>query len=80
MNKEERITYEEFMTMFKNAPRIAYMLYDKAENEIDRLNNIISELEKWLEEDLKEVYRDAGYRNNLVREVIDKLNELKEKE
>lgn len=44
MNKEERITYEEFMTMFKNAPRIAYMLYDKAEDEIDRLNNISKEL------------------------------------
>lgn len=40
MNKEERITYEEFMIMFKNAPRIAYTLYDKAEDEIDRLNNI----------------------------------------
>ncbi len=48
--------------------------------EYQKLNNIISELEKWLEEDLKKVYRDAGYRNNLVREVIDKLNELKEKE
>lgn len=78
MNKEERITYEEFMTMFKNAPRIAYMLYDKAEDEIDRLNNIISELEKYLINlinnegisiEATEVYED----------VFDKLKELKEK-
>lgn len=39
----ERITYEEFMIMFKNAPRIAYTLYDKAEDEIDRLNSNIEE-------------------------------------
>lgn len=49
MNKDnERITYEEFVTMFKNAPRIVYTLYDKAEDEIDRLNNIISDFEKEL--------------------------------
>lgn len=45
--------------------------------EIERLNNIINELEKWLEEDLKEVYRDAGYRHKLILEVQDKLQELK---
>lgn len=45
--------------------------------EIERLNNIINELEKWLEEDLKQVYRDAGHRHNLILEVLDKLQELK---
>lgn len=34
------------------------------------------DLRSWLEEDLKEKYRDAGYRNNIIREVLDKLNEL----
>ena len=37
---------------------------------------ILIELRSWLEEDLKEKYRDAGYRNNIIREVLDKLNEL----
>ena len=45
--------------------------------EIERLNNIINELEKWLEEDLKQVYRDAGHRHNLIFEVLEKLQELK---
>lgn len=48
------------------------------DKEIDRLNNVINELEKWLKEDLKEVYRDAGYRNNIINEVLVKLKELKE--
>ena len=38
MNKNnERITYEEFMTMFKCAPRMCYTLYEKAEDEIEKL-------------------------------------------
>ena len=49
----------------------------KKDKEIERLNNIINELEKWLEEDLKQVYRDAGYRHNLILKVLDKLQELK---
>lgn len=49
----------------------------RKDKEIKRLNNIINELEKWLKEDLKEVYRDAGYRHNLILEVLDKLHELK---
>ena len=43
---------------------------------VERLENTIKELRSWLEEDLKEKYRDAGYRNNIIREVLDKLNEL----
>lgn len=71
MNKEEneRITYEEFMIMFKNAPRLAYMLYDKAEDEIDRLNNVINELEKWLKE-----YADKDTMSSIIFGVV--LNHL----
>lgn len=49
MNKEERITYEEFMTMFKNAPRIAYMLYDKAEDDKETYKDYIFELQERIE-------------------------------
>lgn len=53
---------------------------DVKDKEIDRLNNVINELEKWLKEDLKQVYRDAGYRNTIINEVLNKLKELKENE
>ena len=43
---------------------------------IEQLQNNWNELKKWLEEDLKEVYRDAGYRHNIVRELLDKIEEL----
>ena len=57
---------------------LMYMWCDeKAKYEIKRLNNIINELEKWLVEDLKVVYRDAEYRHKLITEVLDKLQELK---
>ena len=71
-NKDnERITYEEFMIMFKDAPRVAYTLYDKAEDEIDRLNNIINELEKWLENNYKNT-NDIWY-----VKIINRIKELK---
>ena len=54
-----------------------YIENQNKDKEIERLNNIINELEKWLEEDLKQVYRDAGHRHNLILEVLDKLQELK---
>ena len=41
MNKEDRITYEEFIIAFSKTPKLVYTLYDKAEDEIERLNNII---------------------------------------
>ena len=47
MNKEnERITYDEFMTMFKFAPRMCYTLYDKAEDEIEKLQQENQQLKK----------------------------------
>lgn len=44
--------------------------------ENSKLQSVLKELRSWLEEDLKEKYRDAGHRNNIIREVLDKLNEL----
>lgn len=52
-------------------------LYTTEREVKDYYKNIINELEKWLEEDLKKVYRDAGYRHKLILEVQDKLQELK---
>ena len=74
--KEERITYEEFMIMFKNAPRIAYTLYDKAEDEIERLNNVINELEKYINEEY--TYDEVGMKIFDASTLQDKLKELKE--
>lgn len=58
-----------------------YLVQCKYASEMEKkyisANYIINELEKWLEEDLKEVYRDAGYRHKLILEVLDKLHELK---
>lgn len=42
-----------------------------------KCEDVLNELEKWLEEDLKQVYRDAGHRHNLILEVLDKLHKLK---
>ena len=55
------------------------LVYSKVE--IDRLNNIIEELEKWLNED--EYFNGRKLRKDyitvLVTDVLDKLKELKEK-
>lgn len=73
MNKEEneRITYEEFMIMFKNAPRFAYMLYDKAEDEIDRLNNDIKTLLKENEAKEKVIKKQDYVINELEKWLIE---------
>lgn len=44
---------------------------------IEGKDNVIDGLEKWLIADLKEVYRDAGYRHNIILDVLDKLQSLK---
>lgn len=71
----------EYCDYILNATRLYLDLQQKVEQqekEIERLNNIINELERWLKEDLKNNYRDAGYRHNLIIEVLDKLKELKD--
>ena len=60
MNKEnERITYEEFMTMFKFAPRMCYTLYVKAEDEIENLQKKAE-----LGEHYKHLYSEVKKRND----------------
>lgn len=41
---EEKITYEEFTSMFRIAPRLVYLLYDKAEDEISRLKGRLEKI------------------------------------
>lgn len=61
---------------------------EEKDKEIDRLNNIISELEKWLEESKKygslvysEIKEDGSFEEFIkLEEIKNKLNELKEKE
>lgn len=62
---------------------VASILYenDKKGKEIDRLNNIISELEKWLIEyrtfiDIPDYYEEGII--DCLDEVLDKLKELKD--
>ena len=69
----EKATNKELLSTGADLENKLYEEQDKNK----RLNNIINELEKWLEEDLKQVYRDAGHRHNLILEVLDKLQELK---
>lgn len=92
MNKEDRITYEGFIIAFSKAPKLVYTLYDKAEDEIERLNNIINELENTIANFIKnhtESYIDWKYDReiylaecNILQKLcdtyFDKLKELKE--
>lgn len=48
------------------------------DKELDQYKNNWEELKKCLEDDLKEVYRDAGYRHRLILEVLNKMKELEE--
>ena len=50
---------------------------DKVVKIIKEKEYVIDEFEKWLVDDLKEIYRDAGARHNIIVEVLDKLQELK---
>lgn len=42
--------------------------------------NILNELENWLEEELKVVYKDCGHKHNTLLKVYDKLKELEERD
>ena len=58
---------------------------EKQEKEIKRLNNIINELEKWLNDEIyrhEEVYKPSNpifIENGELHKVLNKLQELKEK-
>lgn len=51
----------------------------RIKDERDKYEKILYKIKEWLEEDLKQQYRDCGHRNNIIREVYNKLNELLEK-
>lgn len=50
----------------------------RIKDERDKYEKILYKIKEWLEEDLKQQYRDCGHRNNIIREVYNKLNELLE--
>ena len=96
-NGETIVNFEEETELEKNYNKVAE-LYSKAvkkkieyHKEIERLNNIINELEKFLKNEIKE-YKEAGYdileirRANLWltgcydedKEILNKIKELKE--
>ena len=52
------------------------LMFIKKEKEIDKLNNIINELEKWIKENNLGKYRTENVVN--TDELLDKLKELKE--
>ena len=52
------------------------VVYSKVE--IDRLNNIIDGLEKWVKEDVKEEKPDLYFQVLRKIDILDKLKELKE--
>ena len=52
------------------------VVYSKVE--IDRLNNIINKLEKWVKEDVKEEKPDLYFQVLRKIDILDKLKELKE--
>lgn len=62
---------------------VEQLLFDKikAEMEVERLNNIINELEKWLIMFNETHKNDTGLYSNWLspREILNKLNKLKEK-
>ncbi len=56
---------------------------EKAQKEIDRLNNVINELEKWLINETEKLHNISGDNfttvgQSVYQEILDKLKELKE--
>lgn len=76
--REENQTIIKALNMFGRVPETWELL-----NEIERLNNIINELEKYL----KEIMESYGYENDItdriekiaVKNILNKLKELKNK-
>jgi len=81
--------FEEYMNTMKQEKAIEVFMsiedmikYSKLEQEIERLNNIINELEKWLEEQRYYYYEyyyysDFNAYGSKCDDVLDKLQELK---
>ena len=51
---------------------------EEKDKEIERLNNIIDELEKWIMEDVKDEKPDLFFQVLRKIDILDKLKELKE--
>lgn len=63
--KDEIITYEEFMIMFKYAPRMCYTLYEKAEDEIEKLREQKDDVVEYIKNNtLYEEEYDYDYEEN----------------
>ncbi len=62
-NKTKKIYYSEFE------------IIEEKNKEIDKLNNVINELEKWLN---NQTIISLKYETGYYKEVLDKLKELKE--
>ena len=83
MSEEELIeTLKEFeknrVEKLKEPSRNLFYAIMKIADERDKYEKILYKIKEWLEEDLKQQYRDCGHRNNIIREVYNKLNELLE--
>ena len=50
--------------------------YDKLKQEMNKVAIQQKKFIKYLEDDLKENYRDMGYRHNIFREILDKYEEI----
>ena len=83
VDKNNKVDLHDFIEM-----KIKYDVeYQKKDKEIERLNNIINELEKWVVESIEkytEDYLDWKYDRNVylagskkLQNVLDKLQELK---
>lgn len=55
-----------------------FEIIEEKNKEIDRLNNILDELEKWVKEDVKEEKPDLYFQVLRKIDVLDKLKALKE--
>ena len=73
IKENERITYEEFMTMFKFAPRMCYTLYDRAENEIENLQKKVEQGDHY-----KHLYSEVKKQKDDVVEYIKHKMSIKE--
>ena len=74
----EQVGYQEFYRYFQEKTT----LIEQQRKEIERLNNIINELEKWLKEQRNYYYENYYYSDfnaygNKCDDVLDKLQELK---
>ncbi len=88
MNKEIEYLKEHLYEIYKYKKSMQNLTYDidiehllrtckaldYSQKEIERLNNIINELEKWLKEEYEATVFDY---HNAIEDVIDKLIELK---